>query len=240
MSKIQKALQWMLDIAADNSHGYSQQNRWSPDYDCSSMVIQAFENAGVPVKSAGATYTGNMRPVFLRNGFTDVTNKVNLSNCSGMQPGDVLLNQVHHTAMYAGNGKIVHARGQSYGSPAPGDQGQEIAVTSYYNYPWDCVLRYTSADAGGDVQPVAPSGRVGTCTVQLGEYITGCVDPQVKVIQRLLRAKGFKGKDKKVLVIDGEFGENTAYAVERMQKKAGMKNINFGTVSSKTWGLLLE
>ena len=239
MSKIQKALQWMLNIAADNSHGYSQQNRWGPDYDCSSMVIQAFENAGVPVKSAGATYTGNMRPVFLRNGFTDVTNKVNLSNCSGMQPGDVLLNQIHHTAMYAGNGKIVHARGQSYGSPAPGDQGREIAVTSYYNYPWDCVLRYTGTDAG-DVQPAAPSGRVGTCTVQLGEYIPGCVDPQVKVIQRLLRAKGFKGKDKKALVIDGEFGENTAYAVTRMQKKAGMKNINFGTVSSKTWGLLLE
>lgn len=238
MSKIQKALQWMLNIAADNSHGYSQQNRWGPDYDCSSMVIQAFENAGVPVKSAGATYTGNMRPVFLRNGFTDVTSKVNLPNCSGMQPGDVLLNQVHHTAMYAGNGKIVHARGQSYGTPAPGDQGQEIAVTSYYNYPWDCVLRYTGKDAG-DVQPAA-SGRVGTCTVQLGEYIPGCVDPQVKVIQRLLRAKGFKGKDKKVLVIDGEFGENTAHAVTRMQKKAGMKNINFGTVSSKTWGLLLE
>ena len=56
MSKTQKALQWMLDIAADNSHGYSQVNRWGPDYDCSSMVIQAWENAGVPVKSAGATY----------------------------------------------------------------------------------------------------------------------------------------------------------------------------------------
>lgn len=237
MSKTQKALQWMLDIAADNSHGYSQQNRWGPDYDCSSMVIQAFENAGVPVKSAGATYTGNMRPVFLKNGFTDVTSRVNLSNCSGMQAGDVLLNQVHHTAMYAGGGRIVHARGQSYGSSATGDQGQEIAVTGYYNYPWDCVLRYAGTDAG-DVQPA--SGRVGTCTVQLGEYVIGCVDPEVKTIQRLLRAKGYKGKDKRVLTIDGEFGENTAYAVTKLQKKAGMKNINFGTVSSKTWLLLID
>lgn len=237
MSKTTKALQWMLDTAADPSHGYSQQNRWGPNYDCSSMIIQAWENAGVPVKSAGATYTGNMRPVFLRNGFADVTSKVNLATCAGMQPGDVLLNQVHHTAMYTGGGKIVHARGQSYGSPATGDQGQEIAVTGYYNYPWDCVLRYAGSD-GGDVQPV--SGRVGTCTVQLGEYIQGCRDPQIATIQRLLKAKGFKGKDKKALAIDGELGENTAYAITRLQKKAGMKNINFGTVSARTWMLLLN
>ena len=42
------------------------------------------------------------------------------------------------------------------------------------------------------------------------------------------------------VTIDGEFGENTAYAVTRLQKKAGMKNINFGTVSSKTWLLLID
>ena len=240
MSKTQKALQWMLNIAADQSHGYSQaqDRRWgAPDYDCSSMIIQAWENAGVPVKTAGATYTGNMRQVFLRNGFSDVKSKCNLSTCAGMKPGDVLLNEINHTAMYCGGGQIVHARGQKHGSAAPGDQGAEIAVTAYYNYPWDCVLRYNGT-ASGDVKPT--SGRVGTCTVQLGEYVPGCVDPQVKVIQILLKAKGYKGKDKRVLTIDGEFGENTAYAVERMQKKAGMKNINFGTVSAKTWELLLK
>lgn len=237
MSKVQKALQWMLDIAADQSHGYSQANRWGVDYDCSSMIIQTWENAGVPVKSRGATYTGNMRQVFLQNGFSDVTKKVNLSNCSGLQRGDVLLNQVHHTAMYAGNGQIVHARGQSFGSPKPGDQGQEIAVTNYYNYPWDCVLRYVG-EGSGDVKPA--SGRVGTCTVQLGEYVMGCSDPQIKAIQRLLKAKGFKGKDKRVLTIDGVLGENTAYAITRLQKKKGMKNINFGTVSALTWLALID
>lgn len=237
MTKIQKALQWMLDTAADQAHGYSQANRWGPDYDCSSMIIQAYENAGVRVKSAGATYTGNMRIVFLRNGFQDVTSKCNLSTCAGMQPGDVLLNEIHHTAMYAGSGKIVHARGQSYGAPKTGDQGQEIAVTAYYNYPWNYVLRY-AGEGAGDVQPAAT--RVGTCTVRLGEFIPGCIDPEIKTIQRLLKAKGYKGKDKKVLDIDGELGENTAYAITQLQKKAGMKDINFGTVSSKTWMLLID
>lgn len=235
----QKALQWMMNTAADPKHGYSQANRWGPDYDCSSAVITAYQKAGVPVKSAGATYTGNMKPVFLRNGFSDVTKKVNLATGSGLKPGDVLLNEVHHTAMYAGNGQIVHARGQSFGSSATGDQGAEFAVTGYYNYPWDCVLRYTAGKPAADTPAAPQTGRVGTCTVSLGEFIVGSVDPEIKTIQRLLNAKGYKGKDGKKLEVDGELGENTAYAITQLQKKAGMKNINFGTVSSRTWLLLL-
>lgn len=65
----------MEKIATDDSHGYSQDSRWgNPDYDCSSLVIQAWEQAGVPVKTAGATYTGNMYNIFLKWGFKDVTN----------------------------------------------------------------------------------------------------------------------------------------------------------------------
>lgn len=95
--------------------------------------------------------------------------------------------------------------------------------------------------SGVPAMPVPTSqGRVGTCTVVLGEYIQGCVDGEIKSIQRLLNGKGYKGKDGKKLTVDGEFGENTAYAIEQLQRKAGLKNINWGTVSSRTWGLLLE
>lgn len=83
-------------------------------------------------------------------------------------------------------------------------------------------------------------GRVGTCSVSLGEFIVGSVDPEIKTIQRMLNAKGYKGKDGKKLEVDGELGENTAYAITKLQKKAGMKNINFGTVSAKTWALILK
>lgn len=146
MTKTEKAIQWMEDLARDNSHGYDQDNRWGVDYDCSSGVITAWETAGVPVKTKGATYTGNMYDVFIACGFQDVTASVNLSNGSGMARGDVLLNHVHHVAMYCGNGKEVEASinemGTAHGG-RPGDQtGKEILIRSYRNYPWDCVLRY--------------------------------------------------------------------------------------------------
>lgn len=52
--QIGSAVIWALAIANDNSHGYDQAHRWGIDYDCSSLVISAFEHAGVPVKSKGA------------------------------------------------------------------------------------------------------------------------------------------------------------------------------------------
>lgn len=192
------------------------------------------------MKSKGATYTGNMRSVFLACGFKDVTKKITLSSGAGLKKGDVLLNDVHHTAMFAGDGKIVHARGQSFGSSKTGDQGQEIAVTNYYNYPWDVVLRYSDSSSADPAPAPTTQGRVGNCTVMLGQYVQNCVDPEIKTIQILLNAKRFKGKDGRTLDVDGELGENTAYAITQLQKQAGMKNINYGTVSTKTWELLLK
>lgn len=142
MSKISRACELALAIANDPSHGYSQASRWGPDFDCSSFLIYVWQTVGVPVKDAGATYTGNMKAAFLACGFADVTASVNLATGSGCQPGDILLNQQNHTAMSLGNGRLVHAS-TAGGHPEPGDQtGGEILARSYYNFPWDCVLRY--------------------------------------------------------------------------------------------------
>ena len=150
----EKAALLMEQLAADNSHGYSQDIRWGPDYDCSSAVIQMYQDAGAPVKASGATYTGNMKEVFLRCGFCDVTKHVDLKTGVGCKRGDVLLNEVHHTAMYLGNGLIAHASSNENGGAhggQPGDQtGNEICKRSYYNYPWDCVLRHADAIDYGD------------------------------------------------------------------------------------------
>lgn len=143
------AVNWMVHLAEDDSHGYDQRYRWGEkgDYDCSAAVITAYQQAGIPVKDQGATYTGNMRSVFLACGFVDVTDQVNLSTGNGLLPGDVLLNQVHHTALYIGNGKEAEASINENGGITggqPGDQtGREVLVRAYRNYPWDCVLRYT-------------------------------------------------------------------------------------------------
>ena len=148
MTKTEKAIRQMETWAKDNSHGYDQDYRWGEkgDYDCSSAVIQAWQNAGVPVKSSGATYTGDMKNVFLRNGFKDITADVNVKTAAGLKRGDVLLNEAHHVAMYCGDGKEVEAsineKGTAHGGQ-PGDQtGKEFLIRSYRNYPWHCILRY--------------------------------------------------------------------------------------------------
>lgn len=150
---IESAVKWAVGIADDNSHGYDQNSRWGADYDCSSLVISAFEQAGVKVRTGGATYTGNMRSVFLKYGFSDVTGNINLSNGSGLKRGDVLLNTSHHTALVVtdGGGTIVNAsineKGKTTGGKKGDQTGREIYTRGYYNYPWNCVLRYTGDDS---------------------------------------------------------------------------------------------
>ena len=152
MTAAMNAYDWAVGIASDQKHRYSQQIRWgNPDYDCSSFVISAYEQAGVPLKSKGATYTGKLREVALACGFEDVTKKVNLNTGAGLKKGDILMyhksGPIGHTALASGDGRIVHARGQSHGSSAPGDQGSEIAVTAYCRGSWTTVLRYTGEGA---------------------------------------------------------------------------------------------
>ena len=158
MTKTEKAIRQMETWAKDDSHGYDQDYRWGGkgDYDCSSAVIQAWQNAGVPVKSGGATYTGDMKNVFLKNGFKDITASVNRGTGTGLKRGDVLLNEAHHVAMYCGAGKEVEAsineKGTAHGGQ-PGDQtGKEFLIRSYRNYPWNCILRYAGDTVTSDVE----------------------------------------------------------------------------------------
>ena len=147
---IKKAVEFAVGIANDPAHGYDQIHRWgSEDYDCSALVISSWEEAGVPVKTKGATYTGNMKKVFLENGFEEVIGKVNVANGDGLAYGDVLLKEGSHVAMFIGNGQIVHAsineKGTVKGGKEGDQTGKEICTRSYYNKPWNSVLRYKEA-----------------------------------------------------------------------------------------------
>lgn len=149
---IEDAINWAVSIANDDSHGYDQNNRWGPDYDCSSLIIQAFENAGCPVKTNGATYTGNMQSVFSETGFQVLTYTGNDS----LIRGDVLLRD-GHTALYMGNGQVVSAHinenGETTGGTSGDQTGQEIDVSSYISTNWEVVLRLPT-----NITPVTPSG----------------------------------------------------------------------------------
>lgn len=167
----EKAVEWATKVANDPSHGYDQANRWGTDYDCSSLVISAYKAAGVPLS---CTFTGNMRSDMLMNGF--VTVGIDKASGIGLQPGDVLLNELHHTAMYVGNGQIVQASQNEKGGVTggqPGDQtGNEIAIRSYYNFPWDMVLRYIRKEESKDPAP-EPGGRY---VVQKGDTLWGIAE----------------------------------------------------------------
>ena len=147
MSKAENAVAYAEAIARDDSHGYDQVDRWgNPNFDCSGLVITALEQAGIPAKTKGATYTGNMLGACKKAGMQDVTASINLKTGAGLLRGDVLLNKTHHTAFYCGNGKIVDARinekGKATGGKSGDQTGKEIMVHAYYNYPWTNVLRY--------------------------------------------------------------------------------------------------
>ena len=241
MSKADGAVAWAVAIANNPAHGYDQTSRWGPDYDCSSLVISAWESVGVAVREAGASYTGNMRKAFLACGFKDVTNQVNLATGAGMQPGDVLLNDAAHTAMVVQPGLIVAARineqGQTTGGQ-PGDQtGREICQQNYYNYPWNCVLRYGGED--NNVPATTPTAEPAaapesTVTVKLPILRQGMTGVIVKAMQGILIARGFSvGPDR----ADGDFGYNTRQGVLNFQRSKHLAPD--GIVGHDTWAALL-
>lgn len=89
-AQIDSAVSWALRIANDSRYGYDQTYRWGPNYDCSSFLISAYQQAGVPVKTNGATYTGNMYSAFLKSGFSNVKSSINMTTGAGLRKGDVL------------------------------------------------------------------------------------------------------------------------------------------------------
>jgi hypothetical protein len=232
-SVIDKAVDFAVNVANDNSHGYDQIHRWlNPDVDCSSLVILSFENAGVPVKSkGGATYTGNMKSAFVKCGFEAIPYKKPM----GLMKGDVILNEKHHTCLYIGGGKIVQAsineKGKATGG-VPGDQtSREVLVCNFYEYSkgWDYVLRYREQE-------------VKTVNVEMQVLKQGDKGEQVKTLQRLLKELGYNGRNS-ALVIDGDFGTNTAYAVGALQttmkNKGIINNVDY-IVGQYTWNYLLK
>ena len=220
MGVIEDAVAWAIDIANDQSHGYSQADRWGPDYDCSSFVISAFEQAGVSLREAGARYTGNMRGPMIACGFVDVTYSIGLVSGYGLQPGDVLLNYSAHTCIAIGGGKVANCRTDE-GHPQSGDQsGNEIRIQSYWNFPWDCVLRYKGTHIGSNVTgPNIPASSGGPFSPR-STLKQGMRGDDVRDLQNLLQDAGYSvGR----AGADGVFGSDTFRAVAAFQEDHGLE-----------------
>ena len=190
MASVQTLINRMRYWCAVANMGYSQSDRWNfnasaGNCDCSSLVIHALREAGFDTGSA--TYTGNLSSNLTKRGWTRVAADGN------PHAGDILLNDVHHVAVYLGGGRLAQAsiseRGTAYGKA--GDQtGRETNIKAYYSYPWNCYLRYTGGNAGTVSNgSLAVDGNVGPATVRkwqqvMGTTVDGIISGQLVPDQR--------------------------------------------------------
>lgn len=135
MPKIEKAVAWAEQIAADDRHGYSQVHRNSPDYDCSSLVGTALSKAGFAVSKYSTTR--NLESQLIKCGF---------KKCHApWKRGDIHLAAGHHVTMSTDASHIVHASQSENGGidGETGDQtGREICVRPYYDLPYENTVHY--------------------------------------------------------------------------------------------------
>ena len=169
-SRVEQAVQWAIDIANDQSHGYSQgarnatanrpytASRESPDYDCSSLVYHAFNYAGFHIidnwhknpaymtRYNGKQYTGDADTIWDDLSIDGGWIKYNWHDIKdNLQRGDILCAPQRHVAIYIGDGKTVEARGVNNprgGDWATGDQGGEIDFYDAQGRGWSEVYRY--------------------------------------------------------------------------------------------------
>lgn len=195
MNALEYAVQWAVGIAEDDTHGYDQANRQGPDYDCSSLVINAFHEAGFPVKSKGATYTGNMKSAFLKSGFINVISSINLTTGAGLFRGDVLLRESGHAAIYLGGKKLVNAQWNEKGTKTGGQTGdqtkKEICIKNYYNSPWSCILRLSPETIQ---TPLPPEIIIPIGTPEYSGPVAGYIpDPSTNKMLKVMKRYYIRG-----------------------------------------------
>ena len=169
--RVEKAVEWAIAISEDPVHGYSQGaenatkshpytgSREGVDYDCSSLVYHAFQQAGFPIIDAwrknpacykryqGRQLSGDADTIWQDLQAIGGFSKYSWNSVSGnLRRGDILCLPKHHVAIYIGHGKTVEARGVNNprgGDWRTGDQGGEIDIYEAYGRNWTEVYRYT-------------------------------------------------------------------------------------------------
>ena len=170
-SRVETAVQWAIDIANDNTHGYSQGaenataynpytgSRDAPDYDCSSLVYYAFDHAGFKIidnwqqknpnywsRYNGLQKVGDADTIWDDLGVDGGWKKFSwIEAKDNLRRGDILCLPKKHVAIYIGDGKTVEARGVNNprgGSYETGDQGGEIDFYEAQGRGWTEVYRY--------------------------------------------------------------------------------------------------
>lgn len=150
----------MYKFYLNDLYGYSQKppsGRWGPDFDCSSVIYQAADNAGYSVGHGGdrVRFTGTMLKDFEKAGF-QILPFANVG-ISDLKIGDILLNLALHAEVYVGEGQSIGALSSENGGfvGEAGDQtGHEIEKHPVVTFDkgWDYVLRPPENDEEDDVE----------------------------------------------------------------------------------------
>ena len=239
------AVDFAVKIANDNSHGYSQTvrslyNITNPkSFDCSSLALTAYYYAflknGLTAQAnylkANCSYTGNM--LKMQNAGFEIVAR-NQTAHAQMTKGDLELNTAHHVAMAIDRNRIIHARSSEGTSDTKDNSGNEIRVQNWYLYShgWTHRLRFTGKGIDfTELTGTATTTPASTPTTTKGDkYMfepktvkNGSTGTSVLLLQEILVARGFKGKDGKELTLDREAGTNTIYALNQYKKSRKMK-----------------
>lgn len=100
---VEKGIQWALQIAADDTHGYSQANRTGPDYDCTSFISTGLIQGGLDIEVLGGS---GFDSTLVEKGFREIP--FGEVGESGLKRGDILSNP-SHVEWYIGGGQVVGA-----------------------------------------------------------------------------------------------------------------------------------
>lgn len=114
--------------------------------------------------------------------------------------------------------------------------GREVSGDAY---PWCCAfVEWCFAALAGEIAGVtAPVLEDKKVNLTVNVLKSGSAGDQVKTVQRILYAMGYKGANGKSLAVDGDYGANTEYAVKTFQRKRGLDAD--GVVGAATWAKLI-
>lgn len=265
------AVSFAVNIANDNSHGYSQRIRSlyeiniPKSFDCSSLALTAYYYAFLKnglTKQArylkeNCSYTGNMLKM-LNAGFEVVAR--NQTAHAKMIKGDLELADNNsngsnsHVAMAIDKNNIVHARSSERTTNTRDDSGNEIRTQPWYLYShgWTHRLRFTGkgidfsglTNTSGSKPTAKPSTstKPSTTTSKGAGYMfepklvkLGSTGTSVLLLQEILIARGFKGKNGKALTLSRKADENTIYALKQYQKSRNGVLVVDGECGENTW-----
>lgn len=170
--------------------------------------------------------------VYASNGVPDISADAMIGKCtqvssdfSSIAIGEFLWMK-GHCGVYIGDRKVVES------TPA-WKNGVQITNLSARNWLKHGKLPYVEYVASNATKEVKD-----TVTIELSVLRKGSKGDEVKTLQRLLKALGYKGSDQKDLAIDGDFGGNTCYALRAYQNAKGLAVD--GICGKNSWNAILK